>query len=514
VKLKIGASKSTLTGERPFLDLVNAHFSYEDKAAASAYRRLKETLKFKEMSFHGDAPDWFGPWKEAQLKDAKAALHVYCCDFDGEDLLIPTGLVPSLVELSKVKGVSISIQDNRNFDVPRRALKGQSPPSLRKPQEGAIEAFLSEKEDFKKGLGLIKQATGSGKTLVAQMLIQTIGVRTVFLVPSVSILNQTVKRFELAFGKKNVKAYGGGKKDLGYITVATYQSVNLAEEGTFDEFDMVVGDECHKTGSETFHSAVCDKLKNAVYRLGLTAYEERADGGTMLVEAGCGPIIYEYNAPEAIADGYLARPTFMVYDVWSTQGAWTKYKMKDGKRTATGTEPCIEYDGDDDLKAYRNWMLGNNKVNSFIASVVESFVSNGKSILILVDEKDHAERLLKLMPDAGFAFGGGTDNEKLLKSFNKRELKVLIGTSTLGEGTDTVPVDVLFNLQGGASKSRTLQATGRALRNETDENGVAQKPTSLVIDFNFPLCKMLARHYLIREKIYKEMGEIIKGKLI
>lgn len=512
--ITLGASTSKLTGEKAFLDLVYSHFSFKDKGAESELRRLKDSIFYKERSFNGDAPDWFPEWKEKSLKAAKDAVHVFCCRFDGATLIVPTGLVPSLMNLAKEKSISIAVQDERNFDLPRRILKGQAPPALRRPQIEAIAIYLGEKENYKRGLGLIKHSTGTGKSLLSQMIIQKLGLRTIFLVPSVSILKQMVRRFEMAFGKKNVSGYGGGKKGLGYITVATYQSVNLAPEGTFDEFDMVVSDETHKSGAETFYDAVTNKLKNAVYRLSLTAYEERADGGTMLVEAGCGPIIHEYNAPEAIADGYLAKPTFMVYDVWSTKGTWMKYKMKDGKRTAIGAEPSVEYDGDDDLKAYRNWMLGNDKLNAFVAAAIGSFVEDGKSILVLVDEKEHAERLVKLLPDAGFAFGGGKDNEQLLKSFNQRKLKVLIGTSCLGEGTDTIPVDVLFNLQGGASKSRTLQATGRALRNETDENGVAQKPTTLVIDFNFPLSKMLTRHYQVREKIYKEMGEVLRGKLI
>ena len=84
----------------------------------------------------------------------------------------------------------------------------------------------------------------------------------------------------------------------------------------------------------------------------------------------------------------------------------------------------------------------------------------------------------------------------------------------MGEGADTVPVDVLIELQGGASKSKTLQADGRALRNDPDDQGVPQKPTTIIIDFNFPNCRILQRHSSLREQLHETMGEVHKGKLV
>ncbi len=391
---------------------------------------------------------------------------------------------------------------------------GRKPGKLREPQERALEVVSSDRQALERGLGLFRMATGVGKTQLAQEFIRQFGVRSIFLVPSIPILKQTVRRFEQAFGPKNVKAFGGGKKNLGYVTVATYQSVFKADAKDFEPIDLVVADECHHVAADTFFDVLQNKLKNAVHRYGLTAFEERADNATLLIESAVGPVAFQYDAPEAIRDGYLAKPTFVIFDVWRTRGRWTKYKIQRGKRIVDRVETSREYDGDNDLVAYRNWILGNDILNAHVAGLTQAFASDGKSVLILVDEKEHGDRLQSLLPDAGYAVGGSADNERLLREFNARNLKVLVGTSTLGEGADTIPVDILINLQGGASYSRTLQADGRALRNDPDEDGVPRKPTTLIIDFAFPLCKLLNRHSQLRESVHKRMGQVHRDKIL
>jgi superfamily II DNA or RNA helicase len=516
VELRIRASRSVLSGDEATLQKVYRHFHFFDKAADAQLRRFKKGLRFKERAIyqaHGELPESYLSWKNSKLEELKKNVTVFCCEWENPDLILPTGLVPTLLQFLSKSNVTPKLIDERSWDLSRKLLLGPQP-TLRKPQAQSLEVLTNERPSEIRGLGLIRVATGVGKTALAQELIRALGVRSIFLVPSLPILKQTAKRFEQALGKKNVKVYGGGKKDIGYVTVATYQSVYKGDHADFHGIDLVIADEVHHVSADTFNAVMMNHLAHTVHRYGLTAHEVRADNSTMLIEAAVGPVVYSYSAAEAIEDGYLARPTYVIYDVWSTEGSWTRYKIREGKRVATGTYPCTEYDGDDDILAYRNWVLGNSKLNSFVAQLAEGFIAEGKSVLILVDEKEHGEKLKQLIPLAGFAIGGSKDNERLQKEFNARRLKCLIGTSTLGEGADTIPVDVLIELQGGASYSKTLQADGRALRNDPDENGVPRKPTTLIIDFNFPLCQMLCRHSKAREQVHKTMGIIHRGQVI
>jgi len=520
VKIIVNPAKSLLTGEEAHLRAVYDHFSFKDKAAINELHRFKKSLFARERAIyakHGEIPDSYIQWKSEHLKNLNSAIHVHVCEFKDGNLEIPTGLLSSLIELCKEKLIHLEIEDQRNFELSRRLLNGQKPSKLRTPQENALRILMDQNRPIEtKGLGLIRLATGCGKTLLAQELIRHFGCKSIFLVPSLPILKQTVKRFESAYGAKNVKAYGGGKKTVGYITVATYQSVYKGNPEDFEDIELAIADECHHVSADTFNSVMMVQLKNTVHRYGLTAFEERADNSTVLIESAVGPVIFKYDAPEAIADGFLAKPTFVIYDVYKTKGEWTKYKInpRTNKREAVSVEKSTEYTGDDDMIAYRNWVLGNDYLNDFVANITASFNSDGKSVLILVDEKEHGDRLMQLIPDAGFCVGGGADNEELQKKFNERKLKTLIGTSTLGEGADTVPVDLLICLQGGASKSKTLQAIGRALRNDPDpDTHIPRKPTALVIDFNFPLCGILSRHLEKRKEIMSTMGDVYSETL-
>lgn len=507
---------SLLIGPDADLKIIHSHFSFKDKGAESILRRFKQTIIFKEKAIYaqlGEIPDDFMSWKKDHIKKLQSDILVFAGTMTDKGLDIPTGLISSLLTFAKNNNLQITMEDKRDFDVDRRILKGEQGFPLRRPQQEALDILtdINRKTEIK-GMGLIRLATGTGKTQIFVSILKHFGCPSIFLVPSISILKQTMKRFETAFGSKNVKAYGGGKKTIGYITVATYQSVYRADPKDFEQIQLVTFDEVHHVSADTFYDVAMVKLKHCVHRYGLTAFEERADGSTILVEAACGPVIYQYDAPEAIADGYLAKPTFVFYNVEKTKGSWTKYKIdpKTKKREAVKVEKSVEYDKDDDMIAYRNWVLGNDILNEFVAAMTNSFVKDGKSVLILVDEKEHGDRLVSLIPGMEYCTGGNKNNEDFLKEFNKRKLKALCGTSCLSEGTDLVPVDVLICLQGGAGKSRTLQAYGRALRNETDENGIARKPTTLIVDFSFPSCKILDGHSSIREKIAKELGDVHK----
>lgn len=513
--IEVYSSRSLIIGDQATLSKINQEFSFKNKRVQSSIFRFQKGFKWKEkrlMETLGELPKEYLDHKEATLAPLRAKLNVFLCDLNQGSMIAPTGLVPRIQAYLKDIGVQFTTFDIRDFgSLSKKYLSGAKLNYLRTPQREGLLALNASRPMY--GVGMYRIATGCGKTGLAQEIIRELGHKSIFLVPSQPILKQTVKRFERAFGKKYVGTYGGGVKDIRYVTVATYQSVYKGDPEDFQDFDVAIFDEVHHVGADTFFDVAVNRLKHTTHRYGLTAFEERADGGTMLVEAACGPVIYSYDVEQGIKEGYLAKPMFMFYDITKTSGTWVRKNLTDPKKNKT--IESIEYDGDDNLLSYRHWILGNDLLNNAVAQITEAFVEDGLSVLILVDEKEHGERLLKLMPNAGFAVGGGKDNERLMKEFNERKLKRLIGTSTLGEGADTIPVDVLINLQGGASVSAVKQAYGRALRNEEDENGVPQKPTTLIVDFNFPKSRMFSRHFGIRKGVALGMAETVsQGTLV
>jgi superfamily II DNA or RNA helicase len=505
MRLELGPAWSRLRGSETDLDAVRKELMYRDKSAENDLKRFKRSCDYKERSGDELPPNYFQE-KKAKLAELYAALDVYASKRDGRDLLVPTGYATRLSERCT------EFADLRGFDQSRRAhreFRGR----FRTPQAEAVAAALTAPNHS----GMLRMATGTGKTLCGQEIIRGIGKRSVFLCPSKPILEQTVKRFQDEFGKNEIGWYYGEGKRHGYITVATYQSVNSAPSGEFDEYATIIADEVHHIGATTFFNAAMEHLPNAVHRFGLTADEERADGGTIMVEAACGPVIYDYPAWLAINENYLARPTFMTYEVRRTEGNFKTWKTEGNKRICTGSAESSCYNGQNDSKSYKNWVLGNDHLNRFVGGLAREFNSQGQSVLILVDEVEHGEKIAQYLGeefrDYGFAVGGGKNNETLQKAFNKRVLKTLMGTSTLGEGADTVPVDVLINLMGGL---RPKQAVGRALRNDENEYGEAQKPFSMIVDFDYPENDTLHRHYEARADVYGEYrcgAPIVAGEI-
>lgn len=475
--------------------------SYQDKGAEHDLARFIRGEKFKYRD--EDPPAWYGAWYKDTVAKLKAAQTVHACVESDGSLMVPIGL------LNRIYGAVPTgslVEDLRDFDVNRRHLgQGQSP-TLRKPQQDALNALSGYNYS-----GLVKIATGVGKTTLGQQIIEDVGARAIFLVPTTRILKQTVRRFNQRFGKRLVGEFSGDKKQDCWVTVATYQSVYAAEDGAFDDVSVMIADEVHHVAARTFYDVAMNKLRNAVHRVGLTADSERADGGTLLVHAAVGEKVYDYSAKQGIEDGYLARPTHFVYNVRRTSGTYKKWKLnkRTKKREEVGTGYAEPYDGEDEGIAYKNWVLGNDELNGWVAAMASALMTDGKSVFILVDEIEHGEKLTAMIPGSRFVQGGGKDVDEIIDDFNDRTLKCLVGTSVVGEGADLVPVDWMFQLQGGASRSRARQADGRALRNDPDPvTFLSRKPETNIVDFRYPVSEVLDRHAGFRMEVHQETGEV------
>ncbi len=484
----------TACGNREELEKIYSTLTFKDKKVQyeiNKLRNLKRRIPQKSQEF------------EQRIKDLKTREIVHVTSWVGDDLVIPAGLYTRVQKL-----VPGGLIEGRKYPDNKKLLRSSNK-KLRRPQEIALE-IISNME-WPLTCGLIEMATGSGKTRLAEEIIAFYGLPCVFLVPSKNLMRSTAERFKGIFGKYEVGMYGDGKKEVRHITVATYQSVNLAGPEVFKDVKMAIMDECHHVPANTFYNAAIVNLKNAIYRFGLSATPDRPDGADLLIEAACGENLYAYTAPEAIRDGYLASPDFLMYGVQRTAGFHKEWKTENKKRVCKGmkqSDAGAKRADTDTLVAYKNWILGNDYLNDAVAAMAADCAAMGKFVLILVDEKEHGEKLSERLQGVRheFVHGERNDTEDVIEAYNRRELPILIGTTVIGEGTDTVPVDVMFNLLGN---TRPKQAIGRALR--SDEG---RKPKCLIIDFHFPNCTILNRHSGLREEVYMEYGKVDRENLV
>ena len=146
-----------------------------------------------------------------------------------------------------------------------------------------------------------------------------------------------------------------------------------------------------------------------------------------------------------------------------------------------------------------------------IRRVTRLLHKSGKKVLILVGTKAHGRLLCRdlrrfISAPKGCQFGAvefvSTDVDrsrqaKVLDSFlEDQEVRVLIGTSLLGEGVDLPSADALVYARGGAAEVTLVQNAYRV------GTAVPGKEAAIIVDFGDRHHRKLMEHSLERLKTY------------
>lgn len=218
-----------------------------------------------------------------------------------------------------------------------QATQDSGPPRLKLPlslevrgyQRDAVEAWLRQR-----GRGILKMATGTGKTktamIAATQLAQVLRQReepliVLILAPLQHLVDQWITEVE-SFGVSPVAVYESSQRwlpvveeqlaeaRLGQRPVVAMVATNASFAG--ERFQgllsritqplLVIADEAHNLGSSTYRSAL---PQNATYRLALSATPERwfDDEGTDALLDYFGSVVFELGLGEAIEMGALCR---------------------------------------------------------------------------------------------------------------------------------------------------------------------------------------------------------------
>jgi superfamily II DNA or RNA helicase len=439
------------------LEHLRVLLSYEDKAKKYQLRRMSKN------PFQRSSP----AYKKLQAEVNGSLLHIAL----NGDAVMSSGFYNLIAPLVS------NIIDNRCSTGVKIAYPWVDKPySLRDYQTEAVSLMVANHR------GLINFATGLGKTLTAVYAVREIGRKTLIIAPSKSIARQFQDVMIKAFGKARVGFYGDGSKKINDITIGIATSVNN-DIDKFKAIDLglIIVDETHRIACDTFFS-IATQLGHVGKLFGLTATDYRSDGKDIFITAGCGDVLIRRDMVWGVANKWLAEPFFIVRKV-ETDGRNFK---------------------DDKLKNYKEHVLNSVVMKKRIEDDAKKFLAAGKSVLVLVDEVAHGAELSKAL-GLPFATGDDKNSEEYVKQLNLNQIKGLVGTdSKLGEGTDTVRVDVLILANFIASKGPVIQALGRGLR------PYPGKTACIVLDY-IPLgSEMLTRHAHQRLGYYKEISNKIK----
>jgi superfamily II DNA or RNA helicase len=200
------------------------------------------------------------------------------CSIKKDGTHFPTGLISKAIGFFALHNIPCSVVDLRDINIAKSirevpytltsTLNDGKPFSLFDYQKSTIDKAISSQR------GIIKVATGGGKTVIASGIISELGVKpTIFYVTSIDLLNQAVSEITQYVRLNNLKvtvgSIGGGNKKIGDITVITIQSAMRALDAvykTYDEEDIKEEeteiDDIKKDIVELIHSAkliICDE---------------------------------------------------------------------------------------------------------------------------------------------------------------------------------------------------------------------------------------------------------------
>lgn len=168
----------------------------------------------------------------------------------------------------------------------RETTRGGLPFALREYQVEAASAFHAG-GSLHGGSGVIVLPCGAGKTIVGIECIARLQCSTLILTTSTTAVRQWIDELldKTTLEEKDVAEYTGATKQIGPVTIATYQIMTARERkdadfrhmGLFDErnWGLIIYDEVHLLPAPVFRATASLQARR---RLGLTATLVREDG--------------------------------------------------------------------------------------------------------------------------------------------------------------------------------------------------------------------------------------------
>jgi len=251
-----------------------------------------------------------------------------------------------------------------------------------------------------------------------------------------------------------VKEYSGEKKEVGPVTVTTYQILTYRKRGTSEEiyphFDLfnkrnwglIIYDEVHLLPAPVFRITADLQARR---RLGLTATLVREDGREDDVFSLIGPKKFDKPWKELEAQNWIA--TAHCHEI--------RVDFPQDKR--------LEYHTAGEREKYRIAATNPEKL-PLVKAIVEHHTDD--QILVLGQYIDQLEEISDLL-DAPMIYGQTPNNvrEELYAKFREGEIRVLVVSKVANFAVDLPDASVAIQVSGTfGSRQEEAQRLGRILR--------------------------------------------------
>jgi len=437
---------------------------------------------------------------------------------ESDNLSFPIGLRHRVEELYKRDNRELEIVDNRSkksirewhaySDVLERLQ------SIHKvPYPHQIQALNATKQHDR---GIIRVATGGGKTLIAALIVSNIGKKAIVYVIGKDLLYQIHKFFECLFPSVKVGIIGDGKCEIGDINIASVWTVGCAlgiqkghvlYESDNDEAKMEpakygkirqmmqeakvnILDECHVAACQTIQEIA--KHISPEHFYGMSASPWRDDGADLLIESVLGQNIVDISASKLIREGLLVKPVIKFERVPKMPGLKKNFQT-----------------------IYKNYVVENNVRNQMVTDATDSLVSKGYKTLVLYNSVRHGKILYdQISKRVPCVLLSGKDSQKVRlqarEDLNEKKIGCIIASRIFDIGVDMPSLSGLVIAGCGKSSVRALQRIGRVIRRHSFYNSriknMDKKKLAAVVDF-VDDAAYLKYHAQERKKIYSTEEE-------
>lgn len=424
-------------------------------------------------------------------------------------LRFPTGLIDVVQNILESNDLDYEVKDSRVYEAsgPGSDWHGFQ---LRDYQQMVLDKAMDKRS------GMIKVATGGGKSLILSRLTYELNLPTVVYVVSLDLMNQMKETLEKSLGEE-VGIVGDGNCDIKKVTVCSVwtagkafakkkEKISNENEVAQDKWDpsanqkkqikdmvesakVIILDEAQFAAAASIQN-ILKNSKSAAYRYGFSGTPWRTGGDDILLTAAFGETIVDLNASELIQKGWLVKPKIYFRDI----PKYTKTLPK--KWQAVNA----------------NYIVSNEVRNNIIIGNLKALLDMGRKPLILFRQIKHGNILESMLPsDVSYRKVTGKlskdERDSIREDFKSGAVDMILASSVYDQGVDLPNLDALILAGGGKSTAKALQRIGRVIR------GNPGKEDAIVVD-TFDQSHYTMNHSYKRFEIYNTEPEfeINKGK--
>jgi len=530
------------------INLNNDYASVSGEYDKKTIDLINETCSYKVPDAEWSAKFQNGTW------NGKISL------FSRRTMSFPAGIFNIVLKVLKDNNIKFVFNDCRpKPKIQKLAQVDLGEHSFRDYQQEAIKKIKE------KTRGILAMCTGAGKTKSSCGIISELSVYPViFVVPSVSLLKQTVSEFKSSLKPLDpnfkIGEIGGGKCDIAHhgVNVATYQTLLTAFDKKYSEqskkvVDVVI-DNTTLPGLEKQLKILKVDLENSPVKKTKSIEKKIKDLQNKIsaklkffdnkkqlrdLVGNCQLLIIDETHIAASVIECISLKASNAYYKCGLSGTPRRLDNQD-VRMFGSTGPIIHKVTSSDLikrgfltkpyiyivdldfidksapshpETYKKAIVNNVQRNELIRDFAIEMKAEGRPTLILVERLEHGKILEEMIEDCVFVPGGdGSDDKEIpdkeldyrryqLNRLENNEI-IMAATSWAYTGIDAPKISCIILACSISSPNTITQQIGRGLRNAPG------KKDCVIIDFKHKE-KSLRQHHFSKMKVYNSEEEFV-----